>query len=151
MVVTVIFLIAILAHFTLSIIHYRAGFFLFMLLYGIYPRFFSLGLSNEGFALTGQRAMILVLFGLFILRVLWGSAEVRLALNLLKQYRMLMLYLSLFLLSRLAGNLVTGRIDVGSIGAMVSEVMLSAFVVILVITYVRTRADISTLMGAIMI
>ncbi len=151
MAVTVVFLLVVISHMIITTFHYRAGFFLFVFLYGIYPRFFALGLSDEGFALTGQRAMLLTLAGYFTLRALWGSAEVRRAIEVLKRQRTYVIWLGIFLGARLLGNVVTGRVDAGSIGALVSETLLSAFIFVLVITYVRTRSDIHTLISLIMV
>ncbi|NND55476.1 MAG: O-antigen ligase family protein [Gammaproteobacteria bacterium] len=151
MLVTTVFLIVVLAFFTLTSINFRSGFFAFLFLYGVYPRFFALGLSGEGFALTGQRAMLLILAGFFVLRVLWGSAEVMRALDIAKRYKTVFVYIGALLLARLIGNIVTSRIDVGSLGAAVSEMLLSLFVTLLVITYAKTRKDMGLMISLVVL
>lgn len=149
--IALIFLGVVGVHAAVSLVHYRAGIFLAVVLYAIYPKFLSLGLAEEGFALTGQRAMLSILFGIYVLRVLWGSAEVRRGFKLMARYKLVMYALVAFLIARLLGNFVSGRIDVGSLAAFVSESLLSLFIVVLVLTYVRTREDMVKLLTIVLV
>jgi hypothetical protein len=149
--ITLIFFAVVGIHTVISLVHYRAGVFLAVTLYAVYPKFLSLGLSSEGFALTGQRAMLSILFGIYILRVLWGSAEIRHGFALMARYKPIMYSLVAFILARLVGNFVSGRIDVGSIAAFISEMLLSIFIAVLVFTYVRNRKDILNLLTLVLV
>ncbi|MDP6415207.1 MAG: hypothetical protein QGG54_09320, partial [Gammaproteobacteria bacterium] len=148
--IALIFFAVVAIHAAISLVHYRAGVFLAIVLYSIYPKFLSLGLSDEGFALTGQRAMLSVLFGIYVLRVLWGSAEVQRGLKLMTRYKLIMYSLIVFVLARLIGNFASGRIDIGSFAAFISETLLSAFIVALILTYISNRQDIVKLLTVVL-
>lgn len=137
MIITLTFLATLIAFTLVAVVSYRWGIALFFFLHAVYPRFFSFGLGDEGFALTGQRAMIFVLFGLFLLRALWGSPDIRQGAEIFRRYKAVVLPLALFLAARFAGNMVTGRFDLGSAAALVSESVLSIFVVYMLANYVR--------------
>ncbi len=146
MVITLVFLAVVLGHAIVTTLNYRNGFLLFIFLYPLYPRFLSIGVSNEGFALSGQRAMIYMMFVFYILRILWGSAEVYRGIQTIMQYKRIFYAVTIFLAARAVGNIITSRIDLGSIAAMVNESLLSAFVALLIVTYIRNRRDINTLL-----
>jgi len=101
---------------TLALYNFQLGILAAVFFYALYPRFLSLGIGAEGFALTGQRAMLLILAFLYVLRALWGSAEIAHGIKILRQYRAITLSLAIFLAARLGGNGVTGWIDMGAIG-----------------------------------
>lgn len=147
MLIPTVFIIITLSHALTCMLNYRAGILLFLFLYPIYPRFFALGVSSEGFALTGQRVMIFVLAGFYILRFLWGSAEVRKGLESLQQFRGLYFAIGAIILFRLAGNVFTARVDVGAVAALVGETLISIFIFLLVVTYVRTKREIGILLS----
>jgi hypothetical protein len=151
MAITLVFLAVVLSHALVTALNYRNGFLLFLFFYPLYPRFLSIGVSNEGFALSGQRGMVYMMFGFYILRMLWGSAEIRRGIKIVTQYKRIFYALIIFLGARLGGNIVTSRIDLGSIAAMVNESLLSAFVVLLVVTYIRNRSDINTLLTVVVL
>lgn len=151
MLVNAIFLLTVGAHALTCMFSIRVGILIFFFFYPLYPRFFALGVSSEGFALTGQRAMLFLLAGFYVLRVLWGSVEVRRGLEELQRYKVLFYAVVGFLLARLAGNLVTLRIDLGSIAALVGEVLLSLFAMVLVVTYFRSRNEVVRLLSVIVV
>ena len=142
MAVTITFLAVVLAHFMATTLQFRMGLLLMLFLYAIYPKFLSLGVSDEAFALSGQRAMLYILFGYYILHALWGSSYVRRGITIASRYQWVVFGVALYLAARLGGNIVTGRFDLGSFAAMVNEGIVSLLVVILVISCIKTRNDI---------
>lgn len=136
--VLLVFLAAFLAFLAATLVQVRYGVLLLILLYGIYPKLFSLGLAEEGFALSAQRAMLYALVVFYLIRGLWGSAEIRSGLDIAARNKAVFVALLVYLLSRLVGNLLAGRMDVGSFGGLVNEFVVSLFTVLLVVTYVRS-------------
>lgn len=149
--ITLLFVVTVLAFAALLLYDTRAAFFVAVLFYGIYPRFFSLGFADDGFALTMQRAMLFLLLAMYLVRWLWGSAEVRQGWKTLTGQRLAFAALLVYLLARLLGNLFTGRLDLGVAGQLVSESLISLFVVLLVVTYVRSRFQIVLLLVLVML
>ena len=149
--ITLLYLITVGGFAAVLLVNYRAALFLAVFLYSIYPRFFSLGVSDDGFALTAQRAMLLMLAGMYVLRALWGSWEVRYGWQILSRYRGIMIALLVYLTARLAGNVLSGTVGVGMIVQLVSETLISGLVLVLVVTYVRSRSDILALLTLILV
>jgi len=149
--VILLFLLTAAVFLALVIYDIKAAFFVFVLLYGIYPRFFALGLSEEGLALTMQRAALILLLGMYLLHALWGSTAVKAGWNLLAKQRVFLIALIIYLLARLIGNIVSGRLDLAVVGQLVSESLISVFVVLLTVTYVKTRRDIKALLMVLML
>ena len=83
--VFVLFLAFVLAHFALTAVQFRFGLLFLILTYGIYPKLFSVGISEQGFVLCGQRAMLYVLLGFYVMKALWGSAEIRHGIDVLSR------------------------------------------------------------------
>ncbi len=149
--IALLFAATLLAFIALLVYDPRVAFFLVVLFYGTYPRFFALGIAEDGFALTMQRAMFVLLLGMYLLRWLSGSKDVAAGLQTLSRYRVLLAALLVYLLARLMGNLLTGRMDLTVVAQLISESLISLFVVILVVTDVRTRAQIMIVLGLVMI
>ncbi len=148
--ITLLFAVTLLAFAVLLFFDMRAAFFVAILFYGIYPRFFAMGFAEDGFALTMQRAMLFLLLAMYLARALWGSAEVRQGWELLQRYRLALAALLVYLLARLVGNLLTGRLDLSVAGQLISESLISLFIVLLAVTYVRTRSQIIIVLGLVM-
>jgi len=144
--IAVLFFAVVGTHFVATAIQYRTGLLFLVFFYAIYPKFFSLGLSSQGFALSGQRAMLYILLGFFILRMLWGSSEVQKGFVLARQYKSIMLPLVVSFLARIGGNIVTVRVDLGSIASMVNEAVVSIFIVMLILIYVVDKRNIQLVM-----
>jgi hypothetical protein len=149
--VVLLFLLTTAVFLALVVYDTKAAFFVFVLLYGIYPRFFALGLSEEGLALTMQRAALFMLLGMYLLHALWGSAEVKAGWSLLARQKTLLLALVIYLVARLIGNIASGRLDLAVVGQLISESLISIFVVLLTVTYVKTRRDINALLLVLML
>ncbi len=148
--VTLLFLVTVLAFAGLLLYDCKAAFFVAVLFYGIYPRFFSLGFADDGFAMTMQRAMLLMLLAMYVLRLAWGSAEIRHGWQVLSRHPAALIALLTYLMARLVGNFFTGRLDLSVIGQLLSESLISIFVLLLVVSYVRTRKDIVLLLTLVM-
>jgi hypothetical protein len=144
MAITITLLTVILAHFMATTLRFRVGLLVMIFLYSLYPKFFSLGVSDEAFALSGQRAMLYLLLGFYVLHALWGSTDVRRGIELAMRYRWVVFGTAVLLIARLGGNLATGRFDLGSFAAMVNEAVISLLIIILVITCIKTKNDILT-------
>ena len=138
----VVLLLVSLVHGLVSLWSLRAGFFLFVLLYAVFPRFLEVGVSEHGFALTGQRTMIAALAFLFLLHWLYGSSHVRRAVRILKDNKSVFLLLVGILLAKIAGNVVAGRLNATEFATFANEFLLSVFVVVLTVTCVVSRRDI---------
>ena len=95
--------------------------------------------------------MLYILFGFYVLRALWGSAEIQRGLEIASRYRWMMLGVTLFLLARLGGNILTGRFDLGSLAGLVNEAAISLLIVVLVVTYVTTKEHILTVLALVSI
>ena len=147
--VLVLFLAVVLAHFALTAVQFRFGVLFLILTYGLYPKLFSVGISEQGFALSGQRAMLYVLVGFYVMRALWGSAEIRHGIDVLSRHRALVAGLVIYLAARVVGNLLAARIDIGSIAGLVNEFIVSLFIVMLIATYVRTRDDVLVVLSLV--
>ncbi|MBS94443.1 MAG: hypothetical protein CL799_08395 [Chromatiales bacterium] len=151
MAITALFFFTMVTHLVVSLVNFRAGVFFFLFFYAVYPRFFSLGLGGDKFAMTGQRAMVIIIFLLCVLRFLWGSADIREAWLAIEKYKGILIALTGLLLAHLAGNIVTGRLDPGSISVGVSECLFSIFVVYLIILVVRKKQDVLILTGLLVL
>ena len=149
MAVTITFLAVVLAHFAATAIQVRYGLLLLIFLYGVYPKFLSLGVSDQGFALSGQRAMLYVLLGFYLLRAMWGSKEIRSGLSLIGRYRWIVGGVIIYLGARLVGNTLAGRMDLGSFAAFINESVISLLVIMLVVTYVKTQRDVVTVLALV--
>jgi len=149
--VVLLFLLTTAVFLALVVYDTKAAFFVFVLLYGIYPRFFALGLSDAGLALTMQRAALLLLLGMYLLHALWGSVEVKEGWRVLARQKTLLIALCVYLLARLVGNFAAGRLDFTVFGQLISESLISIFVVMLTVTYVKTRRDINALLLVLML
>lgn len=145
------FLAVLSVHLVVTALDIRLGLILAIFLYGLYPKFLSLGLSSEGFALSGQRAMLYMLTGFYILHALWGSSDVRRGLLILDRYRWIIVLTAVYLGARLVGNLVSGRLDIGSIAALVNQSMVSILILILLVTYVKSKADVIVVLTAVIL
>ena len=149
MAVTLVFLAIVLAHLAATTVQIRFGLLFLIFTYAIYPKLFSLGVSEEGFALSGQRAMLYILFGFYILRALWGSREVKAGLEIAARHGAIFIGLFVYLAARVVGNILSGRVDVGSVAGLVNEFIVSLLVVLLVVTYVRTKQDVITVLSIV--
>ncbi len=149
--VVLLFMVTAAVFVALVVYDIKAAFFVFVLLYGIYPRFFSLGISEAGLALSMQRAALLLLLGMYSLHALWGSTDVQAGWRLLARQRVFLAALVVYLVARLAGNIAAGRLDITVVGQVISESLISIFVVVLTVTYVKTRRDISALLLVLML
>lgn len=119
---------------------------MFVFCYATYPRLFAMGIGNEGFALTAQRMMLLFMMLMFALRYMYGAEDVRRGLRILRQEGATLLLFSGLLVSRLIGNLTTGRLDLAAIVSFVDEAVFTLFIVLLVFTCIRNRRDINILL-----
>jgi len=135
---SVIFLVVTGIHGLVSLASFRMGFYLFIFLYGIYPRFLAVGIGTHGFALTAQRAMVVTLFVLLMLRLLFGTSDFGRVMEFFRKNKLIFVLLLAIPLAKVAGNIVTGRLDAGVIGAVINEFFLTIFVVILVVACVTT-------------
>jgi hypothetical protein len=149
--VVLLFLLTTAVFVAVAVYDTKAAFFVFVLLYGVYPRFFALGLSDVGLALTMQRTALFMLLGMYLLHALWGSPEVKEAWKLLVRQKTLLIALSVYLLARLVGNIAAGRVDVTVFGQLISESLISIFVLALTVTYVKTRRDINAFLMVLML
>ncbi len=135
---SVVFLVVTGIHGLVSLASFRMGFYLFIFLYGIYPRFLAVGIGTHGFALTAQRAMVVTLFVLLMLRMLFGTSDFGRVMEFFRKNKLIFVLLLSIPLAKVAGNIVTGRLDAGVIGAVINEFFLTIFVVILVVACVTT-------------
>ena len=138
-------------HALVTVVNFRAGFLLFIFAYATYPRVFAFGLGAAGFALTAQRLMLVSLAGVFLLRLLYGTRDVRLGLQALYEEKALLFAIGGLLLARLAGNLLTGRIDVAVMATMVDETLYTLFVALLVLTCITNRKHVYLLLTVIVL
>jgi len=138
-------------HAFVTLVNFRAGFLVFLFAYATYPRFFAVGIGGAGFALTGQRIMLVSLAGVFLLRLLYGTRDAVAGMNAFLQERALLLGFLGLLLSRLAGNLLTGRVDVAVIVTFVDEAMYTLFIALLALTCITTRKHLYTVLTVIVL
>lgn len=134
-----------------SVHRFTAGFLVFVFLYGAYPRFFALGVAEQGFALTAQRAMIVVMFFLYMIRWLYGCDDIRRGVDLLLRNKTIVFLLAVILLSKLLGNVTTGRFDTGVAAALTTNMLFTIFVVVLTATCIKSRKDIYLVMFMIVL
>lgn len=136
-------------HACVSLVNFRAGFLLFIFLYASYPRLFALGLGQEGFALTAQRMMIMVTVSLLMLRFLYGATDLKRGFAMLRKESGLAFLFSGLLLSKVIGNLVTGRLDFPAIVSFVDEAVVVFFLLMMTFTVIRTARDVYLVLLAI--
>ncbi len=133
-------------HAFIAAFNFRNGFFLYVFLYATYPRLFSIGIGSEGFALSAQRLTMITMVLLFIIRFLYGSADVKRGFsNAFANWRT-MLCLVAILGARLLGNYVTGRIDLTVVASFVDESLTILFAVFLCLMCLKTRRDVYLLL-----
>jgi len=134
-----------------SVHRFKAGFLVFVFLYGAYPRFFALGVAEQGFALTAQRAMIVVMFFLYMIRWLYGCDDIRRGVDRLVRNKTIVLLLAAILLSKLLGNVATGRFDIGVAATLTTNMLFTIFVVMLTVTCIKSRNGIYLVMFMIVL
>jgi hypothetical protein len=127
----------------------RVAFFLFVFLYGVYPKFLAVGIGEQGFALTGARALVSLLFLGYLGRLLLDDPDARRGLGALRRESSLALAIVALITAKILGNVTAGQWSLGSFAALADEVMLVAFVFVLAVTYVRTLRDLYILFACV--
>jgi len=134
-----------------AFMNYRLGFLLFVFFYATYPRLLAVGLGDQGFALTAQRIMLLMLLLLFGLRYIYGASDVRRGMAILWQESGTLILFFGLLLSRVLGNLLTGRFDLSAIVSFVDETLFTLFLVLLAFSVIQTRRHVHMLLLVIVL
>ncbi len=129
----------------------RLALFMVIFLYSLYPKFLSLGVAEQGFALTGQRAMLYVMLGALVIHALWGSADVRRGMQIARQYKWVFVWVFVCLGARLVGNALSGRLDMGAFAAFVNQSVVSILVLYLVVALITSRQDVKIVLGLVVV
>lgn len=129
------------ALFALVMLDMRAAFFATVFLYGVYPKFLALGLGEQGFALSGIRVFLVILFLGYLIKLLMKSPQVAEGLSRIRKGKAIAISIAIMLIAKIAGNATYGQFALGSLGAFADEFLTVAFAYVLACTYLRSTRD----------
>lgn len=136
-----IFLIFVVLYFFIAIKNIKSGFYLYILMYPMFPKFLSPGFSDDNVALTLQRVMLIILAFRFVFEVFLNLNEVVLVIKKIFRLSLVCFYLTVFLFFYLVSNLVAEKVSGGDFARFIEIVLSSLFIIVMCVYSVRTRKD----------